>query len=372
MADHYEVGELTEEQFALYKNEWQQCLKQSSADPIFSSWAWCFSWWKTWSEKYELKLCILLVYSENDLIGIAPLYYYNAKRNFGPSGYQLQFIGNAWRIGPSVRSEHSNFIIRDGHVEKVIGKIRHFLKQKAVQDLVIQDHSPCLKTDLKKLGVKMTTRESDRGVSLDVTGKFQDWINSMGKNTRLKVYNRRNYLKDRIESIEVPYSDDKGKDDFFNLLCELHQGRRQEQPTVHELNFHANFAKLAIPDIKPIYSLLKVDGQTVSLIYDIMADDRRYNLQCVFVEGFDKKVSLGLLHLGYVVEDAFKDPSVKIYDFLAGDGKNTFYKERLMGDAGRIYELITSQISFSYRHALYISAHMVARKIFNTVKKTNE
>ncbi len=356
---------LTESEFANYKSEWQDCLDQSSADPVFASWMWCFSWWKTWSKHYSLSPLILLFILEDELVGIVPLYSIKIDRKFGPIGNQLQVIGNTWRIGPTVRSEHTNFIIRMGFESQVYHALCKFLMSLEWQDFVICDHQTKLKEALAVLGTMVTVRSKDRGICLDASGLFSDWVTSLGKNTRLKVFNRRNYLKDRLIVEEIPCTDTSGREIFFNLLCKLHMDRRQTQPTELELIFHNNLAKESDNNFRPVYNIMKIDGQNVSVFYDIIAGDKRYNLHSAFIANIDKKLSPGLLHLGFSIEQAFENPDTKTYDFLAGLGKKTFYKERLKGSCGKEYSLLTSQVSKTLRHKYYLKTHMLFRFIYN-------
>ena len=365
MNTHCEIKELTEDQFAEYGEKWLNCLNASDADPIFSSWAWCFSWWETWSQAYSLTPLILVIYSNDNLIGIAPLYLKKVERKFGPTGEQIQFIGNSWRISPSVRSEYTNFIIKKGHEEQVERSLSKYLDSLNWVDLVTCDHQPKLNTYLNQLGVMLAIRDKDKGISLPVTTSFESWVNSLGKNTRLKAFNRRNYLKDRLTLEEIPFNDVPRRAEFFNALSKLRFNRWEEKPSEAELNFHNRLAEIAENHIHPIYSILKIDDEIVSVVYDIIAGDRRYNLQSAYIGNFDKKVSLGLLHLGFTIQDAFEDPNIHTYDFLVGSGKNSFYKERFMGFIGQEYELLTSQVSKTNLHKMYLKAHMLAKSITN-------
>ena len=365
----YEVERVTEEQFASSQHEWQACLVNSSADRLFASWDWCYSWWQTWSDIYNLELFVLRVVLKGRLVAIAPFFQYHPSREFGPSGSQLHIIGNAWRIGPAVRSEYTNLIIETGHEQSVVAGLSAFLQALDIDDVVIQDHSVDLSSLFLGLGLSLTTRAEDRGVALDVSGNFDDWLASLGKNTRLKVFNRRKYLGDRLQIFELCKDNQEVMDDFYTTLGEFHQLRRQQQPSESEIAFHRKVACVEGSSLKPVYSILKVNGEIVSLAYDIIVNDRQYNLQCVFLEDFDKKVSLGLLHLGYLIEGAFLDTSIHEYDLLAGTGKKTFYKDRLMGKYGRTYELCTSQVSISRWHYIYIKSHMFVRRLASILRR---
>jgi CelD/BcsL family acetyltransferase involved in cellulose biosynthesis len=80
-------------------------------------------------------------------------------------------------------------------------------------------------------------------------------------------------------------------------------------------------------------SRLRVGGQVVSVLYDIRKGARQYNISMGFDPTFGRKLSLGLLHLGYAMEAA-AERQVRTYDFLAGSGLHSDYKRHL-SQAGR-------------------------------------
>ncbi len=356
-----EVEELSDRQFDQFGVKWQECLADSEADPIFASWPWCHSWWQTWSSLHALELLLLTVRDNLEIIGIAPLYRHRVRRTLGPSGYQLQFIGNIWRH-LTVRSEHTGFILRKGRETEAMRAITMHLRSMKWDDMIICDHSPVILDTLGTMGRKVTLRGQDRGVCIDTTGSFQEWLGSLGSNTRLKLFNRRSYLGGRMRLERVAHDDSAGRESFFRLLCRLHLDRRQAQPEQAEIDFHKRLADCCESHLKPVYCVMHVDGKEVSAIYDIHAGGRRYNLHSVFIGDFDKKVSLGTLHLGYALEEAFQDPAIHLYDFLVGGGKNSFYKEKLKGNVGYEYSLQTSQVSGNLQHQMYIEGHMLARR----------
>jgi len=58
-------------------------------------------------------------------------------------------------------------------------------------------------------------------------------------------------------------------------------------------------------------------------------DGKIYNIQLGFLDGLDKKISLGTLHLGYAIEMAFESEEIRSFDLLAGEGKKSNYKSHL-------------------------------------------
>jgi CelD/BcsL family acetyltransferase involved in cellulose biosynthesis len=71
-------------------------------------------------------------------------------------------------------------------------------------------------------------------------------------------------------------------------------------------------------------SILSVEGNPISAIYDVRIGKVEYNIQC----GFDTSlggISPGYLHFGFCIEAACRD-GMSAYDFLAGDGRTRNYK----------------------------------------------
>jgi CelD/BcsL family acetyltransferase involved in cellulose biosynthesis len=66
----------------------------------------------------------------------------------------------------------------------------------------------------------------------------------------------------------------------------------------------------------------------VSVLYDIRKGACQYNISMGFDPSFSRKLSLGLLHLGYAMEAA-AESQVSTYDFLAGSGLRSDYKRHL-------------------------------------------
>ncbi len=87
-------------------------------------------------------------------------------------------------------------------------------------------------------------------------------------------------------------------------------------------------------------SRLWVNGKVVSVLYDVCKRDRQYNIKMAFDPNFSTQVSLGLIHLGYAMEQA-AERKVASYDFLAGPGRSSDFKRLL---SQQRYELSCVQI----------------------------
>lgn len=169
---------------------------------------------------------------------------------------------------------------------------------------------------------------------------FADYLKTLGSNTRLKFYNRRKRLGEKgIITLTNLWPD---VDKFLSLINEFHS-KRWGKPCFKGLN--QEFIKALLPALEAeghqiVLSALMVDDRPVSLLLDIQVDARIYNLQSGYLEDFQKGVSLGTLHFGYRIEEAFNDSTVDAYDFMAGEGKNTNYKEKLANQNCELGDLL--------------------------------
>ena len=180
---------------------------------------------------------------------------------------------------------------------------------------------------------RVIKRMADKGVRVKTEGTFEEWLMRLGKNTRLKAYNRRTYVNELGELVFSAH-DVAGSGDFLRRLNEFHVVR-WGKPVFDEdaIRFHQLFIeRLPRGNGRAELTTLHFNGDCVSVLYDVVVGRWRVNLQAGFIQDFDSKVALGLLHLGFAIESAFRDSAVSFYDLLAGAGKNHFYKSHFQGE----------------------------------------
>src|SRR5271169_6063952 len=91
---------------------WNGLLNQSTANTIFLTWEWLFSW----GESYLIagrSLFIVMVYRDDELVGIAPWYIQHLRRGV-LTIKQIQFLG-----APDAGSDYLDVIIKKGQEQKV-------------------------------------------------------------------------------------------------------------------------------------------------------------------------------------------------------------------------------------------------------------
>jgi predicted N-acyltransferase len=327
---------------------WDDLLEYSTANGLFLGWQWLHSWWETWAVGNNLKLFLLLAYRENELLGIAPLYLDKMSLPGGIRVRRLQFIGNAWRHRETVRTEYLEFIAHEKFQEEVCAEFVDYISSVKVWDeFVICDLLRSTETYRQILGYGQQNRwlvfdrSVDYGVCIETTGSFQDYLASLGSHTRLRLYNRRKYLNSRGDITQTRASLDE-LDGYFDILNSLHSKRWGRGCfSGDSLRFHKLFLSRLKDSRCFDLACIHCDGIPISAIYNIRVKNAVFNLQSGFVEDFDKKLSLGTLHLGLSIESAFNDPGVQSFDLLAGRGKKYFYKPRYHGE---IIEFVTLQV----------------------------
>ncbi len=330
------VKTLSEADFAAMSVSWQRLLQASDSDPMFLSWAWQYSWWETWSKQLKLQLVLLAAYDGDELIGLAPLYRDTIHLGRWLKIRRLQFIGNAWRRADTVRTEYLEFIARRGLLDSVLQAFSSYLASQVAWDELIICDIPRSTESYRSVrrcfdarGFYVFDRSSDRGVRIPLTDSFEAYLGKLGKNTRLKLYNRRAYFESLGEiSIENATQDQIAE--YFDDLNKLHSIRWGKECFYGKsLDFHKLFLKRLDHSQTMLFSRIKLNGAVISALYNIRVGTVEYNLQAGFLENVDKKISMGTLHLGYAIERAFKEIPQGSFDLLAGNGKNTFYKQSL-------------------------------------------
>lgn len=332
------VERLTEADFRAIEPQWRDLLARSDADPLFMGWPWLYSWWETWGRELGAELALFAAYEEDGrLVGLAPFYLYDFRSPVGLRVRRLHFIGNAWRMRATVRTEYSSLILEYGSEGSTAQELLKVLAGLSWGEMVVCDQTvPEIlrwQEALDQAGIHAASvpRTIDAGVRIAVYGDFGSWLGELGRNTRLKTYNRRRYLHEQgeFDCTQVPIRDNEW---FFARLNEFH-GHRWGKPCFDEsaVRFHQRLLGRLKPE-QAALSALTFKGKIVAVLYDLHAGRTRYNLQAGFQEDLDPKVALGTLHLGYAIEAAFSNAAIDYYDLLAGYGKNSFYKSRFQGE----------------------------------------
>jgi CelD/BcsL family acetyltransferase involved in cellulose biosynthesis len=314
---------------------WSRLLGRSNADALFLSWDWLTLWWQCFAGALAAVPEILAFYRGSDLVGVAPLYRQRVLRSRVLPATSVQLIGLSWRDSGPLISEYLDVIAIAADTDRVRRACAAaLLRERAWTEWVI-GFTPAGQQWCEAFagfdpGRRHYVRDLDPHISYqaDLKNGFPDYLRSLGPSTRRSVWNLRSRLAQQgTVSFELlsPAEIDEG----FHDLNRLHELRWQ-RPAFggRSLDFHSRLAARLASRGELALSRLRVGGQVVSVVYDIRKGARQYNISMGFDPSFSRKLSLGLIHLGYAMEHA-AERQVCTYDFLAGTGRRSDYKSHL-------------------------------------------
>lgn len=304
----------------------QACAQYTNS--VFRTEAWVQAWIDTWGGDSRIELI--------DLGGakkpLEILYRTRCKLKKILPVDTLALAGVGVDSYHTPRSEYNNMdsiVAATGGLAEfahALGRIKW--AQFSVSDISEGSHSARQLDNLEaEKGWRISLLKSEQAYSIEAN-QFDQYLASLGANTRATYFNRRTRLAEH-GAIELCDIDTSNAHRFFEILNQFHV-LRWSVPCYSNLSmaFLSNFIeRLQGQGGRVILQLLKVSGQTVSALFDIEFSGVRYNLQSGYLESKLHKIALGSIHFGYAIEAAIADGL--IYDFMAGMGKHSNYKERV-------------------------------------------
>ncbi|MAO64153.1 MAG: hypothetical protein CL666_04070 [Balneola sp.] len=246
------------EDFETLEKEWQELVMEANTQ-IFQTFEWNQVWWKHFGA--NKKLHILTVYTENKLIGIAPLFE-DTVTLFGHKVYTcLRFLGSYVSqpegeplLGSISYSDYLDCIIRPG-CEQIFYQsfLQHFNDINSVYDEIILDEVP-KKSDIlntllpliasgdQELNCIMEKASSSPVIMLDST--WDEYLKSLPKKAR---YHARRYFKRSETGNPNAFKIDKIKDPI-ELPVVLTDFIRMHQQQWNDRGFSGTFSEKRMRD----------------------------------------------------------------------------------------------------------------------------
>jgi hypothetical protein len=374
--ENIEIFLWDEATFFSSKEDWDDLLEKSSADALFMSWAWMSSWWNAFSnDAMGLKIVVAKERDSKRLIAIAPLYLTDVRIKNAINVKRLQFIGNCWHGKSTMRTELLEVIVDNEFVDQLWPVLWNFFETKIkwdefiCQDMPIESSSYeylVKSAQLPKNNYLLRNVAQYKNYFLNLHDDFSTYLGRLGSGTRKRLYNRRKVL-DSANIIHFHEVNDLDWDKDFDSLNYLHR-LRWNKPAFSEetLLFNKMLAQTIEGGRAVRFSYILCNEDVISIQYNYLINDRKYNIQAGFNPELFKKVSLGYLHFGYEIEQCYQN-NLKRYYFLAGKGKNINYKEELTNDSLDIVDfIIIKKPSLKALYYLYDKAN----QYFNVIKSS--
>lgn len=310
---------------------------------LFQTHAWQSAWWETWAAENGLEL----IRDWGD--GRTGIYTSAYRVNGFIPVRSLEFVGSSHRKFRSTRTEYNTFSSIHAAPAATLSQLKTMMDDHTWGEAIFND----LRADSEDVAELRTlahnnrwlVREADRDTAWQVrtAGSFDGYLKALGRNTRLRLYNRRSVLE-ALGTItqENVYERSQDPAEFFSHLNDFHQ-RRWGKPVygAKALAFNTAFLERVVSEGgEPQLLALRCDDQLISVLYNVKYQGRIYNFQSGFEEGLHPKLAVGTLHLGYAIERAFMEEGTHTFDMLAGSGKNENYKQRLATDSVPLISLM--------------------------------
>ncbi|WDE05017.1 GNAT family N-acetyltransferase [Thalassomonas viridans] len=366
MSEQLSVKFWDQQAFADNRQLWQQLLENSDADPLFMSWQWQYAWWAN-CVCSKPRLHILAVYRRQQLVALAPLFSHEKRIKKLFTIRQLQFIGCSYDINDAVRSDNLDFIYDRRADGKAIDRVLH----QAIQSLswhtcLIQ--SACRRSQAFRLlrrfkGTgKLQVLSRTINYIVEFSGDFEHFCKNLKKKVRQKTILHRRFIAQELDFTGLDYQQVPA---FIDELNRLKFSRwRKKVYEQQRLKFQQMFTGLCAKnsDIGLLSSTMAMDSQVQSAFYGFSCDNRGYFLQYAFNPGYNTKLSLGFLHLGYVIEQGYRSGLSQL-QLLPGGGQSEAYKQYL---ANKLQPQVTVRIiSSGWLRAL----HWLSGRIAERAKK---
>lgn len=316
--------------------EWMELLGDSDANTLFLGWDWQQAWWRHFGSLLRGRLKIVTARDSNArLVGLAPLFTRrSAARRLWPIR-QLAPIGNVWRINLGEVTEHMDWIVRRGWEQTVPAALAAQLFEDEDWDEFLLAYTPpdsfCrvqMQDHAYRSSCYVRAEVPLRHYSVDTGRSFADFIAELGEGARRRVFGRRGRLG-RLGSVAVVTACKGNLERQLDKLEQLSQLRWGMGLTPQLRSFYREISERFLRQNTLRFTTLEVDGRPISALFDVDARGTTFNIRSAIDTDFDNRISPGLLHLGYAIEDACERAGTTRYALLAGQGKQTDFKRNL-------------------------------------------
>jgi CelD/BcsL family acetyltransferase involved in cellulose biosynthesis len=359
LKDKLKVTRWSLEQWLSSEDKHTELLQRSTADPLFQSFAWLSLWWKFFGRPEDGET--VSVYAAHDadrLIGLMPLHHARTARRWPLNYKSASFLGNRLRENRGIPTEYQDVIAEQGREQEVReASLRAFLLENTDAELTIgwtkaaADWQKAFTAQQGQSRRHTRTLDPQTSYQVNLGEGFSAYTKSLSANARRALLNQRSQLQKQGTVVSTKL-DPANFASGLATLNELHSKRWGKVAFVgKKIKFHESLTAQLPEGCQGIIHELSIAGQVVSSLYDIRCGKFQYNIQMGFDNSRLSSGSLGILHLGYALEEAASG-GVQTYDFLGGYGKSTDYKSRYStqhADLVSTQTLLSAPVAALYR-----------------------
>jgi CelD/BcsL family acetyltransferase involved in cellulose biosynthesis len=324
--------------FLALKETWEELLRRCDGHTIFSTWEWLSACWKHFGN--GVRLLILLVEDEDNIVGIAPLMY-SVHEMFGLRRGTIEFIGTG-------ASDYCNFILAEKAGECIDLFIKYLENIAEKWDCVkltdVPENAECLPY-LRKFS-KVLKRIHECPYVL-LPESYEKFLMNLSRNQRKNIYRTSRRAEETFKVEFTDYSEPQTFYEGMQYLFDLHQKRWRSRglPGI----FADERARAFNLDIANLFSerrwlclfLMRLSGKPVAAAYGFKYQSEFYE----YISGFDPmyhKYNVGNLLRAHMISKLVQEGIVK-FDFMRGAEE---YKDRWNTMSRWNYEAILTRKGF--------------------------
>ena len=122
------VQRITESQWLQMRDDWNELVQKSGANPLFMSHEWLTTWWEVYGEITNSELIVLVSEDQNGQLNGAVPFYISTRRRYGILVKTAILVGNLWRKMGAFISEKQNILALPNNRDLIISSLlRHFM-----------------------------------------------------------------------------------------------------------------------------------------------------------------------------------------------------------------------------------------------------
>ncbi|MEW6096849.1 MAG: GNAT family N-acetyltransferase [bacterium] len=317
------------DKFLSLKDEWNRLLRESNSNNITLTWEWLYTWWKIYGNNREL--CIITVYEDGVLVGLAPLLKIYRKRGYFKSFYfnSIEFLASGEDEGHQICSEYLDFIILKGREQEILTHILDYLTHQLVNEwdeIVLPDikeesiNFNILRSYSKENGLRFTIQKTEPCSIAKLPSTWEDFLSSAPSSLRYKI----NRGRRELEKLNSRYVEVKREDELnqaIKTLIELHQQRWEGKgkpggfASPQRRAFHQQIIPICLRNGWLKLCFLEIDNTPIGSLYNFKYNNKIYFYQSGIIPHKNKHLRPGLLLHSFGIEEAIKE-GLHEYDFL--------------------------------------------------------
>jgi CelD/BcsL family acetyltransferase involved in cellulose biosynthesis len=358
MNDYRAVLISSMDQWVETRPAWNGLLSQSTANTIFLTWEWLFSWGESFLEAGR-SLFIVMVYKTDELVGIAPWYVQRLRRG-ALTVKQIQFLG-----APDAGSDYLDVIIKKGQEQKVANFLHEFLLTEARDrwDSCMLEDLPSnslfllyFLNTIEDAGKYAEIRPCSFCPTVVLPKKGEDLFSVYSANRRQQYRRHLKLLRNEGELQHEIFTGGR-VGEAFEAFCTLYEMKNENHDKTVR-SFLSTYASRCGNEQAMRVDMFSSNGTLIGGLLHLKHQDTLGMYLMAVDKHYQPHISLGNIFVGMCLSSAIED-GVAVYDFLKGTEPYKFH----WTDSGR------TSVTLSYYQKNVASLFMVAEKFLRYTAK---